>query len=526
MTAINSHVIRLQARALRDLEPDVVVVYMGNNEVIGPFGPGGAFGRARPAAWVRMQLALRATRIGQGLARLLDRATGRESAVRRWHGLALFERRVPSDDPALRVVYRNFAANLADILASARATGARIALCTVAANERMAPFAPAPGALPDHDAAAQWRAAIDYLAQGHSNLARVAFQRALDLDTLRVRADSRINKVLRDAAADAKDVRLVDAASALGDRADLFLDHVHFTFGGNYQLAHLIADAIAPGPAPDEAEVARALGFDAGAEAGMLRQMLDRFARPPYTRQADHRERVASMRARERALQRERVAPLARAEAIRRAGESRPHDVELAILWGHALGEAGRHAEAARVLARALARVPHHTLAHLALADALAALDKDDLALRHYELGSPLAADPRAEALSALGATLADLGRFADAEPRLRAAVARAPRHALARYNLALLLSRTDRKDAAINAYRALLRIDPGFSEARNNLATLLHHKGRSEEALAELRKVTAEDPDYLPAWRNLAGIAAALGLTNDLAAALGRLRE
>lgn len=527
MTAVNSHPIRLQARALRDLNPDAVVIYMGNNEVIGPFGPGGAFGTPRPSAWIRANLALRSTRIGQGLARLTDRATGRESAVHRWHGLALFERRVPMDDTALRIVYRNFESNLSDILAAARAAAARVVLCTVAVNEQMAPFAPAPDAPPGNDAAAQWRAAVAHASEGRTGLARAAFQRAVDLDTLRVRADSRIAQLIRDAANEtASGVRLVDAAFVLGDQPELFLDHVHFTFGGNYRLAQLIADAIAPGLTPSEADVARALGFDAVAEAGMLRQMLERLSNPPYTRQLDHRDRVAALRARLREALRERIDPVARAESIRRAGESRPQDVELALLWGHALQEAGRSEDAVAVFTRALARMPHHTLAHLALADALAASGDSARALRHYELGSPLAAHPRAEAHSALGAALADGGKYADAEPYLRKALALSPRHTLAHYNLALLLSRTGRTEEAITEYRALLQIDPGFSEARNNLASALHHAGRSEEALEELRHVTSEDPNYLPAWRNLAGVAAALDRTNDLAEAMRMLRD
>jgi hypothetical protein len=42
MTAINSHVVREIARDCVPLEGDVWVVYMGNNEVIGPFGSGTA----------------------------------------------------------------------------------------------------------------------------------------------------------------------------------------------------------------------------------------------------------------------------------------------------------------------------------------------------------------------------------------------------------------------------------------------------------------------------------------------------
>ena len=44
MTAINSHVIADIAREASRLQPDVFVLYIGNNEVVGPFGPGTVFG--------------------------------------------------------------------------------------------------------------------------------------------------------------------------------------------------------------------------------------------------------------------------------------------------------------------------------------------------------------------------------------------------------------------------------------------------------------------------------------------------
>ena len=38
--AINSHVSLLVAKGLAKLQPDFVIVYSGNNEVVGPYGPG------------------------------------------------------------------------------------------------------------------------------------------------------------------------------------------------------------------------------------------------------------------------------------------------------------------------------------------------------------------------------------------------------------------------------------------------------------------------------------------------------
>ena len=49
MTAINSHVAVEIARDCAAREPDLFVVYMGNNEVIGPYGPGTVFQQWSPS---------------------------------------------------------------------------------------------------------------------------------------------------------------------------------------------------------------------------------------------------------------------------------------------------------------------------------------------------------------------------------------------------------------------------------------------------------------------------------------------
>ena len=49
MAAINSHVVLDIARDCATHEPDLFVVYMGNNEVIGPYGPGTFSRSGRPA---------------------------------------------------------------------------------------------------------------------------------------------------------------------------------------------------------------------------------------------------------------------------------------------------------------------------------------------------------------------------------------------------------------------------------------------------------------------------------------------
>ena len=61
MTAINSHVILPIARECARRDGDLWIIYMGNNEMVGPFGAGTVFGFARTGsmALVRAELALK-----------------------------------------------------------------------------------------------------------------------------------------------------------------------------------------------------------------------------------------------------------------------------------------------------------------------------------------------------------------------------------------------------------------------------------------------------------------------------------
>ena len=247
MTAINSHVIREIARGCAPRQGDFWVLYIGNNEVVGPFGAGTVFGlRAAALPVVRASLLAKSTRLGQWLSALLTRSTGPAE----WQGMELFLRhRVPADSPGLRVVYDNFAHNLAAIIEMGRHSGATVLMATVPVNLKDSPpFASQhrPGLdaaqldewdkalgrgrqaqderrFPDALAACKeasqidaefaelaFRQAVCELALGKTNAAASNFLLARDLDTLRFRADSRVGQTIRRVAA-VQGVTLIDA---------------------------------------------------------------------------------------------------------------------------------------------------------------------------------------------------------------------------------------------------------------------------------------------------------------------------
>ena len=296
-TAINSHVILPIARECAAREGDLWIIYMGNNEMVGPFGPATVFGaKAPPVELVRLGLALQETRVGQALAALGRRLKSKSSGAASWGGMQMFlGNQVPPDSPRREAAYRSFRRNLDDILRAGRESGARIILSTVAVNLKdCPPFASASsGGLPDGDRAriegllrdgtamegqgrfgeaaryyeqaagldvfsseAQFRWGRCLLRLNNAPAARSHFQGACDLDALSFRTDSRLNQIITNAArhwagreesrleGGAPGVLLFDAAGWVGQAGaegipgeESFYEHVHFNFDGNYRLA-------------------------------------------------------------------------------------------------------------------------------------------------------------------------------------------------------------------------------------------------------------------------------------------------
>lgn len=144
MTAINSHAILPMARECARRDGDLWIVYMGNNEMVGPLGAGDVAGsRAPGTGLVRTDLAIKTTRIGQLLDGLRQRLSVHSSPPKTWGGLNMFEHhQLRYDDPNRLRAYENFKKNLADILRAGEAAGVPTILSTVGSNLKdCAPFA-------------------------------------------------------------------------------------------------------------------------------------------------------------------------------------------------------------------------------------------------------------------------------------------------------------------------------------------------------------------------------------------------
>jgi len=348
--AINSHVLLPIAEGLAKQRPDLFIIYSGNNEVVGPYGPGTALtsgGMSMPV--IRSTIFFRSTRIGQLLTKL-------GAQKKEWGGMEMFlDKQVPESSPLMTHVYANYDRNLRDTIAAARASGARLIVSTVATNVKdCAPFASMHREGLSADQLRTWDALVKQGSQleasrsypealkAYSEAAKVDDQyaelefrmgraswsegdyagakqhllRARDLDSLRFRADSRINEINRTAGASFDGAELVDAEDVFSKHSvngivgsDLVYEHVHMTPLGNYLLARALFLQIATkmpsagsspappaGATPDgvlsEADCERLLALTPHDRTRIANEMLQRLQKPPFTNQLDHSDQL------------------------------------------------------------------------------------------------------------------------------------------------------------------------------------------------------------------------------------------
>jgi tetratricopeptide (TPR) repeat protein len=111
-----------------------------------------------------------------------------------------------------------------------------------------------------------------------------------------------------------------------------------------------------------------------------------------------------------------------------------------------------------------------------------------------------------------LGTALMEQRRLPDALPHFQRAAALAPRNELMHFNLGNALVAASRPAEAAAAFGRALAVNPDFPDAHVNLASLLFSRGRVKEALPHFERAAALRPDSAVVHNNLGGALAALG--------------
>jgi tetratricopeptide (TPR) repeat protein len=545
ITAINSHVILPIARECARYQGDLWIIYMGNNEMIGPFGAATVFGaKAPPWPVVRLGLALQTTRVGQLLMDLGRKLKGKSAGPAVWGGLQMFlGNQLAPNDPRKEVVYKNFQRNLRDIIRAGQNAGAAIVLNTVAVNLKdCPPFASVSASQTSGSAEAEYSEAETLLAQGGTAAAREEFQRACDDDALPFRADSRINRIIRETGQKmaGRDLVLCDAAASLpGDGnipgEETFYEHVHFNFDGNYRLASLWAAQAEPflpadvktkskgGWASQEICEAR-LGLTDWNRGDVFNAVRQRMERPPLDSQFNSQRRVSDLTARIDLMLRQRdAAAAANARALYNDAIARaPRDYLLHENYGEFLELTGDLKQAAQEWKQARELMPRNPFAYLTEGQLLERLGELSSARDAFRQAVNL--HPRyAEAWLELGKLDAIEGKLEEAMQYYQQAASLQPNDSQTYLCMGKALSLMQRPDESLENFRHAVELDGSNSEAHYALGGELGLTGRLAEAKAEFQQVVRLQPQFAMGHLNL-GVA--LLKLNDPAGAREQFAE
>ncbi|HYA79176.1 MAG TPA: tetratricopeptide repeat protein, partial [Candidatus Nitrosopolaris sp.] len=552
ITAIDSHVILPIARDCARADGDLWIIYLGNNEMVGPFGAATVFGaKAPPLGLVRLNLALQRTRLGQLLADL-SRRVGGKNANTSWGGMKMFlGNQLRADDPRKEAVYQNFERNLNDMVKVGFDSGAKILLNTVAVNLKdCPPFASLTnsslpiadraqfnrlfsagcadeaqtdfaGAAKNFEAAArldplfpelQFRWGECLLALTNAAGAREHFQAACDDDALPFRADSRINAAIEKTGRHFAGDRLTffDAAAALEQDLpagvcgqETFYEHVHFNFDGNFRLGRAWAgqvekmlpvaisrNARTNGWASQEACDLR-LGLTDWNRCAVTQIIIDRLHHHPLSDQSNNAERLRSLRDEmNRLRQRINTNTVPQATAVYLAAINRsPQDFLLRQNFAEFLVSAGDAKAAVAQLQQVQELLPHSCEPFYQAGRLLSELEQWNPA--ETALKKAVTLRPRlVEAWFELGGVHLATGQFELALQDYNRARELDPQDATYCAFAGKALSKLNRRAEAVQLYRQAIQMQPDLWEAHFALADELAATGQFSEAGDEYAQV------------------------------------
>ena len=540
-SGVSSPVLREVLRDVLKLQPDVVVLYMGNNEFIGPFGAGNPAMATLPSPeLVRAQVLASRLRLTQWVKNLVP------SPVAVGDASPMACRPIPPGDLAIAETHERFEANLHAMIDDAASTGVQVVLCTLPVNARdWAPFGSAHrenlgsadlevwnaaweeglARWGEEDAAAAlaaWQRAAELdptparlqfmlgralKSTGEAEAADEAFQRALINDTLPYRVTPVMNARIRQVASgEGRRVKLVDCDVLFKDSAaELFYDHCHLTPAGNYAVASAVLQAITVSPiniatAPPLLPLSDAesrLGWNPWHERENIKYVRYLADREPYPGRMEHEAWLARMDEEIKALD-SRLAggELAKARSdLALVIEAHPFD-----LWLHrngaqldmALGELGTAASHWEDLTKIY---PNFIPAWPLLARAHADNKAPALAAEAWRKACALRPDRRDWRLALAGA-LFDAADYGSARIEYRALAEARPTDADAWWKVGQTHEREEDFVAAIAAYRKGLGHAPEHAGLHYYLAKALLHEGQRDEARAIVGQGLKFGPD------------------------------
>ena len=296
MVAISSWTVLQFVKEMVKYQPDLFIIYCGNNEIVGPYGPGTVFASFGSRTFVKLQIWARSLKITQLLKSVRENIQQRlfKKKPVLWKGMEMFlEKQIPVDDDSLPVAIGNFRQNIKEMVEISQNHGVKVMVSTVASNVKDSPpFSSMHRAdLSDRElmtweslyqqgvslerqdlfskaieiyhkaekidaayAELNFRLANCYYHLGNYTKAKEYYIKARDKDTLRFRPSSAINQVIKqdyERQPIENFTQLVDIEKSFAEASpegipgeNLFYDHVHLNITGNYLAASIIFDSI------------------------------------------------------------------------------------------------------------------------------------------------------------------------------------------------------------------------------------------------------------------------------------------
>jgi len=566
VTAMNSHAILPMAEECAKHEGDLWIIYMGNNEMVGPFGATTVFGARAPPWWqVRTGLVIQRLRLGQLLMTWARRISGSSKNQPSWAGMQLFtKQRVGPGEPRKETVYVNFKKNLADILGAGRSSGAKVLLNTVAVNLKdCAPFASITSAdlseaqrseaakltqdglraeagggwnqalqcsqraaaIDANNAESQFRLASCLLSLSNAPAARGAFERARDLDALPFRADSRINSEITSAAK-----HFINPALFFSDAAGFFetnnpigvpgdedfYEHVHFNFDGNYRLARQWAQEIEPllpssitktrrADWPEQEICEQRLGLTDWNRLSVWKEVLSRLNQPLFTVQLSHAKQIERVQARIHEIeQRMDDSAAARAQNLyTQAIKRAPDDFRLHENFAEFLEATGELPRAIAEWQTVRGMIPHHHVAYFQAGRLLARAGKITEAEGELQHALQIRLD-LSEGWFELGKAHATAGKFEVALEDFHRAHDLSQMDHRIYYHTGTTLLKLNRRKEAMQQFRVAIERNPEYWQAHYSLGEELAFDNEVGQARREFEEVLRLKPDYAIAHLNL----------------------
>ncbi len=294
ITAITSHsVLDMQRDILKKYEPDLIIVYSGHNEFYGVFGQASTLSLFKNRVILKSFLALQRSKVvllarntaNQLFGKRIERDTDQSQTLMR---LMATDIGIKFSSTLVRKAEKDYQKNIADMCRLAQRHDTPILLCTLADNQRdLPPFSSQQSDMSAGDST-RWRSHMhngqilqdsqqftDALAEYHNALsidstcalthfrighcyaamdksdpAQKHFTLAKDFDTIRFRAPSSFNMILRNTAKK-YNVPLIDIEEAFREQSpggvpghNLLFEHVHPNVNGYLLIARTIAQAI------------------------------------------------------------------------------------------------------------------------------------------------------------------------------------------------------------------------------------------------------------------------------------------